>query len=916
VANLDGSTTHGWWIGTVVSGAEPVVYTFTYSAYVGEFLSDGSTPNVAGDSFTNQVSIWSNPLPVIDADAGTPGATPTPPDSFECAGCSWEFQAPPADATVELVGPVLTLDHDLSCDPDAQPGDGVDHCVVGVGSTHTYTVRITNTGTSTAYDVDITDLLPEGLVGVVPSSTNPGTLTHPWSVDDPTLGWRIDSIPVDGEIVLTFTVVVDPSVDPGTVLSAPASVDEYWGAPEADRSPEHIPGVNPPSDTVSVEVVAPVLVLDEDVSCDPNAEPGDGVDTCVVEPGQEVIHTLRITNTGTGTAYDTLVTSLPGMELIGVVLDSPPAGITVEDGWLSGDPLIGWRIDEIQPNQVITLVYRATVDPAVSLDATIDTPARIPEYWGAPADVRAPDTPSFPEPVADATQLTLVAPDLGLDHDITCDADAEPGDGVDHCEVVPGATANGVVRIDNHGTGPAYDTTVRVDIPAGLTGIVIDDLGGGVVVTEYSIEDGYFVVRFDGPLAPGEERTIRWHGVVDPTVEAGTTLSSPAEIIEAYILPEDRRSPENEPVVLPPADVISVVTVIPNLVIDKSVSCDSTLVDGGCTVAVGTTVHYRVVVTNEGATSVFDPVIGDLADPAVIPDTSSLAVSVDGAPRAFVLVDDYSTDDRDVAIRVEGEIDAGSDITITYDSAVTEAGRPLDNTAEVASAFLVPADERDPGSEPVDAAELSTTGQRPTDDATVDAVAEPTTTTTSTTTTSTTVPVTTEPTTSTSTTLPVTTVPVTTEPTTTVPVTTEPTTSTSTTVPVTTEPTTTVPVTTEPTTTVPVTTVPATTGSTTTAAAASSSTSTSTPGTPSTTSPSEVAAAGANAPTPNAATGTTATSASTSTIPRQLAATGSDTSGSLAMTGASVAGMVVVALGSMAVGTLLIAPGRRRRRRD
>lgn len=615
-----GATTHGWWIGDLTTGVDDAVFRFVYTARVDETVADGSrTPDIG--SLRNRATVLANPIPVIVDDPSD-----TPPESFECAGCTWHFDVSD-DSSVDVIEPVLVLDHDLGCDASAEPGDGVDECLVGPGSRQTYTVRVTNNGTAAAYDVTIRDVLPDWLRDVSPRAANPGTLTHSHSASESYLEWVVAQIDVGETVELVIDVTVADDAPTRVRLDAPASVEEYFAVPAASRTPEHVAGVNPPDDVVTLEVRAPLVVLDEDVSCDASAEPGDGVDACEVIAGERVTHTLRVTNTGDGSAHDVLVTSRPGAELIGVVIGALPAGVTVEDGWLVGDPLIGFRIDEIPAGATVELTYAATVDPTVGRGVTIDTPAEVPEYFGADASERAADAASLPSPTPDVTHLTTVAPVLALDHDVDCDASAQPGDGVDECTVRPGQRVEYVVYVTNTGDVDAFDVVVDDVLPAGLlVGVTPDPSNPGTLVSDGSTPNlGWSLAT----LPVGETVALRFTGTVASNT-ATDVITSTASVAEFFAAPAADRTPDMLAGDNPSPDVTTLQIVAPTMALDLDVDCDPAAEPGDgvdhCDVVPGQPVTMRFTITNTSDETAYDVVAGVAVDQwliDVVPDAAN-----------------------------------------------------------------------------------------------------------------------------------------------------------------------------------------------------------------------------------------------------------------------------------------------------
>ena len=641
------------------------------------------------------------------------------PSDIRPDGFASEPLPTPDDVTLQPVLPVLTLDQDVSCDAAAEPGDGVDRCAVVAGEEVVYIIRITNDGSSPAYDVRVDSLVPPELENVVMSSANPGSVIDGWTASDPDLAWTIPVIGVGETIEIRYTASVLETVTGQVTIVTPAEITEAFVAP-ADELTEESPDVSLPApDVAELVTVSPELGVEIDIVCPVADSP------CPWVPGSTVEFTVSIPNTGDYTAYGALIDILIPAELRNVVPTGSTGGSLV-DGWSTNDPTIRWQIDQIPVGDTIVLTFTAVVSETAVIGVPFDVVAHVDEYWSVPADELGPDSVPGPQPADAVAPMVPVMPTLTLDHDISCDANAEPGDGVDHCVVAPGAPVVGIVTIGNDGNWPAWETTVSIAIPDGIIDVEVTEIGGGSVIQSWSIVNGEIIVVLNGPLAPGETWTIEWHGQVDPTVETDVVLESPATIISAFPEAPDRREPTQIAVVLPPTDIVSVTATLPTTVVDKVVSCADADPAEACSLVVGDQAQYAVTITNEGPTSLFDVVVSDTADQSVVIDEASLTVMVDGLERSFEIVDHHTATDPDVRVRVDGELKANSAIRLTYRSTVNAVGRSLVNTAVVESAYTVSSGEREEGESPIDGAVLSTTGARPSDDAAVDVKADET----------------------------------------------------------------------------------------------------------------------------------------------------------------------------------------------
>ena len=339
-------------------------------------------------------------------------------------------------------------------------------------------------------------------------------------------------------------------------IVTPAEITEAFVAP-ADELTEESPDVSLPApDVAELVTVSPELGVEIDIVCPVADSP------CPWVPGSTVEFTVSIPNTGDYTAYGALIDILIPAELRNVVPTGSTGGSLV-DGWSTDDPTIRWQIDQIPVGDTIVLTFTAVVSETAVIGVPFDVVAHVDEYWSVPADELGPDSVPGPQPADAVAPMVPVMPTLTLDHDISCDANAEPGDGVDHCVVAPGAPVVGIVTIGNDGNWPAWETTVSIAIPDGIIDVEVTEIGGGSVIQSWSIVNGEIIVVLNGPLAPGETWTIEWHGQVDPTVDTDVVLESPATIISAFPEAPDRREPTQIAVVLPPTDIVSVTATLP-----------------------------------------------------------------------------------------------------------------------------------------------------------------------------------------------------------------------------------------------------------------------------------------------------------------------------------------------------------------
>lgn len=381
---------------------------------------------------------------------------------------------------------------------------------IGEQLTHTLTVRIPPN--LQFFDATVIDDIPDGLdfesyvsatcsAGCAPGPTNitPATLGSVANGNGTRIGWSfgdLASAPAERVVTLVYTTRIANTYNGGGDV---ADGDDLTNTATlayntADAGP---PPTSPPdpgdfddtsTDTSTSGVVEPLLVIDKDVSGDP-----DDDDARDADPGSSFTYTLRITNNGNSPAYDVDVTDQPDSELTNVVLGTGAAFNT--DPWSSGDPDMAWTIPgPIQPGNSVTLTYTADLVPSAqlsNLQQVVNT-ADIPSYQGVdPADQDpGVDYRTYTDVDSDTVTVTVRMPDL---------------------EVVKTTGAAGFPDVAD----------ARVEVPFGWRFVISNPNAGStlrsvdatdVLPKNWTYVAGSAQVSGTGTLTPG--------GQVDPTVTA------------------------------------------------------------------------------------------------------------------------------------------------------------------------------------------------------------------------------------------------------------------------------------------------------------------------------------------------------------------------------------------------------------
>ncbi len=203
-------TTHGWWLGDIASRPQDRILTL---AYTGTVLND--TTNVAGHNIVNTAVLrWNTESRMDDPPA-------TADHVFdEASGTD--------TATVTVVEPHVTI---------VKKVDGEDAITAGATQSFTYDVAIANTGGSTAYDITVTDVIPQYvIVDPLSISVGGGIVGASATTGGGTITWTLSSLAVGAGATHHFSysgVLADGGYLDGSDLTNVATVTSFASHPLA-----------------------------------------------------------------------------------------------------------------------------------------------------------------------------------------------------------------------------------------------------------------------------------------------------------------------------------------------------------------------------------------------------------------------------------------------------------------------------------------------------------------------------------------------------------------------------------------------------------------------------------------------------------------------------------------------------------
>ncbi|MEA5461378.1 gliding motility-associated C-terminal domain-containing protein [Arcicella sp. LKC2W] len=341
---------------------------------------------------------------------------------------------------------------DLSIRKDVKPWNA------NVGQNVTYTITVSNSGTNTATNVHVRDILPEGLKFI---SSN----DFEYNETSRALIGKLDSVEVDKKEKLTFIAKILPKVD---------SQKPIANKVEIIKSDQFDPDSCPNSGTDDGEDDTDYVVIN-DKGSDLSLEKFVSNDTGTpAEPnvGGEVTFTLRVHNAGPGVARNT------------IVKDYLPAELALSekiDFYNPSEGVLSKTIPMIQPNTYVDLTFKAKVLKG----GLITNKAEI-------FDTRQYDPDSQPNTGTEDGQ-----DDVGVVTLIGHQADLSLNKIVNHTDVTIGDTLLYMVQVDNAGPSEATNVEISDILPDGLQLLESNNgtLNGNVITFKVpSIEKKGFAV--------------------------------------------------------------------------------------------------------------------------------------------------------------------------------------------------------------------------------------------------------------------------------------------------------------------------------------------------------------------------------------------------------------------------------------
>jgi uncharacterized repeat protein (TIGR01451 family) len=342
------------------------------------------------------------------------------------------FAAETATDTTVVQAPVLSITKTAE---DVNSGD------LEVGDEILYTLQVTNTGSYPAYDVTVTDDLPDQVTCQAVSGDS-----APAGCADP-LAWSISSLAADATASLYITVTINDGSKGQTITNTASVTGSNVFDPPDDPTPV-CPDGSTPVGGVCTTTPEPG---DTELAITKTAEDVDGGDLVV---GDEVLYTWQVTNTGSYIAYTVTVTDdLPDQVTCQAVSgDSAPSGCA--------DPLV-WSIPSLAVDDPASLYITVTINGGSEGQTITNT--------GSVTGENVPDPPDDPTPVCldGSYPVGGVCPNTPVP--TTTLSIAKTAEDVDGGDLMVGDEILYTLQVTNIGSYTAYTVTVTDDLPDQVT---------------------------------------------------------------------------------------------------------------------------------------------------------------------------------------------------------------------------------------------------------------------------------------------------------------------------------------------------------------------------------------------------------------------------------------------------------------
>lgn len=388
----------------------------------------------------------------------------------------------------------------------------VDHPIVGVGETVTYTVRILNTGTADAMNVQFIDVLSQE-ADFVPNSVTINGVPQPGL--NPQVGFTILDIPVGETALVTYEATITSFPDGGTVVNVAGALAEYILVPG-----EPPVTVMDTSNTVIVTVNNAILFV------------AKGANFEVAMVGDVVTYGIAVINDSTVPVKNIVLTDIIDPNTLFI-----NGTVTVNDvPFPFANPNTGISLGDFQPNDAAIINFQVVIKGGQINNLVTNT---------ATASGFATVNPNEPPVVVEGDSNTVVIPFIPQNVSTTVVKTADHqtatiGDVITFTTVI---TNTGDTAIQNIRFQDMLDSSVQFV----LGSVTVDNTS----VSNVNPVSGFLI----GSLNPGEARTVSFQVVVQSAPSGSGNYINQASIRFEHqvgtVLPPVTQIIESNMVVIP-----------------------------------------------------------------------------------------------------------------------------------------------------------------------------------------------------------------------------------------------------------------------------------------------------------------------------------------------------------------------------
>ncbi len=517
--------------------------------------------------------------------------------------------------------------------------DADNNGVVSPGDTLMYNVVINNTGNTAATGVVFNDIPDTNTTLVIGSvQTTQGTITS-GNAGTPPVTVNIGTIPAGGSVTISFRVKINNPLPAGVTQVANQGVVSSNNFPNVPTDDPKTPQPNDP--TVTPVVTAPVISAAKADSLIVDAD-GNGVPS----PGDTLLYTVTIRNTGNAAATSVVFTDTPDANttLVAGSVQTSQGSVT---GGNAGTPPVTVNVGTIPAGSTVTVTFRVTINNPLPVGVTKvsnqgvvsggnfpSTPTDDPK---TPAPNDPTDTPVTAAPAVKAAKADILFTDA--------DNNGVPS---------PGDTLSYVVTLRN--TGNTAATNVQfTDTPDPNTTLV----AGTVQTSQGTVTGGNAgtppVSVNVGTIAAGGTVVISFHVTINNPLPAGVTQVANQGIVSGGNFPstptDDPKTPQpNDPTITPVTSAPRInATKVDSLVVDA---------DGNGSPSPGDTLLYTVTIANNGNAAATNVQFTDTPDP----NTTLVSGSVQTTQGTIT---GGNTGTPPVSVNI-GTIPVGGSVTISF----------------------------------------------------------------------------------------------------------------------------------------------------------------------------------------------------------------------------------------------------------